>query len=80
MNNQKRWEVLSEKPAKNQKQIIELLLKNRGIKTEKEKKEFFKPMDPVKISIKSLGIKDGEVKKAIFRIKKAVKTQEKVIV
>ena len=61
-------------------EIIGILLKNRGIKTEKNKKEFFSPTDPMKISLKSLGIKETEVKKAMERIKKAKKTGEHVIV
>lgn len=60
--------------------IVDILLKNRGIKTEKEKKEFFEPVDPMKISLKSLGIKETEVEKAIERIKLAKKKGEHVIV
>jgi single-stranded-DNA-specific exonuclease len=81
MTNQgKRWEVLSGLKTKNKKEIIEALLKNRGIKGVKDKKEFFHPTDPMKISLKSLGIKESEVKKAAGRIKKAKKNKEKVII
>lgn len=76
-NQEKRWELLSKEKVKTEKEIIQALLKNRGIR---EKEEFFNPVDPVKISLKSLGIKQLEVKKAIARIKKAKKTGEKVIV
>lgn len=62
------------------KEIASLLLKNRGIKTQKEEKEFFNPVDPLKLSLRELEIKEAEVKKAIQRIKKAVKSKEKVIV
>lgn len=72
-----RWEVLAKLPNKN---IINTLLKNRGIKTLKEKKEFFDPTRPEKLSLKSLGISQTEIKKAIKRIKLAKKTKEKVIV
>jgi single-stranded-DNA-specific exonuclease len=68
-----KWEILS----KENKNIIGTLLKNRGIKN---KKEFFNPTDPAKISIKSLGVKESENKKAIERIKKAKKNKEFVIV
>ena len=80
LNQIKRWEIISKIKAKSEKEIIETLLKNRGLKTEKEKQEFFDPISPLKITLKSLGIKETEVKKAIDRIKKAKKTQERVFV
>ncbi len=83
MNNKvKRWEILAKLKKKEPKikDIASLLLKNRGIRTQKEEKEFFNPQNPLKLSLKELGIKEREVKKAIERIKKALKTKEKVIV
>lgn len=80
LNQIRRWEIISKIKAKSEKEIIETLLKNRGLKTEKEKQEFFDPISPLKITLKSLGIKETEVKKAIDRIKKAKKTQERVFV
>ena len=79
-NQEKQWEILHKLPVNNSGVIIKVLLKNRGIKTEKQKKEFFNPIDPMKISLKSLGIKESEVKKAVERIKKAKKSGEHVIV
>jgi single-stranded-DNA-specific exonuclease len=79
-NQAKRWEVLEKHRAKNEKEIIEALLKNRGIKTEKDKKEFFSPTHPSKISLKSLGVSESEAKKAVERIKKAKTNKESVIV
>ncbi len=78
----KKWEVLSNgvKAHKNTKDIVDILLENRGIKTSKEKKEFFNPILPEKITVKSLGLNSKEIDKAIARIKKAIKTKEKVIV
>lgn len=81
MTNQgKRWEILNKTPMKNIDSIISALLKNRGIKTERDKKEFFNPVSPMKISLKSIGIKESEVKKAVNRIKKAKKDGESVII
>lgn len=60
--------------------IIATLLKNRGIKTAKQKKEFFNPPRPEKVSARSLGINDSQLKKAVKRIKEAIKKKEKVIV
>src|SRR3990167_10939149 len=76
----KRWKILNKKKISTEKEIIEALLKNRGIKTSKETREFFDPINPAKISLKSLGIKESEVKRAIDRIQKARKNKEKVIV
>ncbi len=78
MNNQKiRWEIAKKGKAKD---IVTILLKNRGIKTPKDKKEFFNPTRPEKISVKSLGISQKEINKAIKRIKIAKNKKEKVIV
>ena len=72
-----KWEVLAKLQSKN---IIDTLLENRGIKTAKEKREFFNPTKPEKLSLKALGISKLEISKAIKRIKRAKKTKEKVIV
>lgn len=71
-----KWEIL----GKSEKDITSVLLKNRGIKTEKEKKEFFEPINPINIPISYLNVKNSEIKKAIERIKKAKKNEESVIV
>lgn len=78
-NQAKRWEILNKDGIKDRK-IVDILLENRGIKTEKERKEFFEPQDPMKISLKSLGINESQVEKALERIKKAKKDGEHVIV
>jgi len=62
-----KWEILKKEKAENSRQIIKTLLKNRGIKTEREEKEFFHPTDPGKIKLKELEISDESVKKAITR-------------
>ena len=84
MNNKsKRWEIVSEVKTKGKlgiKKIERVLLTNRGIKSDKERKEFFIPTDPLKLSLKSLGIKVDQVVKAKTRILKARKTKELVIV
>lgn len=62
------------------KDIVSTLLKNRGVNSEKEKKEFLNPTRPEEFSLKQLGIDKSEVDKAVRRIKKALKSKEKVIV
>ena len=68
-----RWQILSEKKGN----IINILLKNRGIK---DKKEFFDPKDPHKIELRGLGISKLAISKAIKRIKEAKKKDEHVVV
>jgi len=80
----KKWDILYKSKVKGQRskvdEVIDILLKNRGIKTEKAKKEFFNPTPPDKISLKSLKISEASVRKAIARIKKAIKDREQIIV
>ncbi|MFI5241028.1 MAG: DHH family phosphoesterase, partial [Microgenomates group bacterium] len=75
-----KWEVISKNRVKSQKELIDILLKNRGIVNKKDRESFFEPKIPEKLTLKELGISESEVKKAIVRIKKAIKTQEKVFV
>lgn len=71
------WRVLNKKKSKN---LIEVLLKNRGLKTKKQQQEFLTPPNPYTLTPKSLGINPKEITKAIRRIKKAIKNKEKVII
>jgi len=66
--------------AKDQKQIIKILLKNRGITTKREEEEFFNPQNPDKLTQKDVGIDALQLNKAIKRIKKAIEKKEKIIV
>jgi len=59
---------------------VKILLKNRGLKTEKEVSEFLNPKNPADFTAKDLGIDEKEVKKAVGRIKKAIKNNEGIIV
>ncbi|MBI3443426.1 single-stranded-DNA-specific exonuclease RecJ [Candidatus Woesebacteria bacterium] len=78
------WRILSKIKDQRSKikvnDVVGLLLENRGVKTEKEKEEFFEPIHPKDLSLKELGISEKENKKAIERIKKAINTDEKIIV
>lgn len=75
-----KWEVYGKRIGNSVQGIVKALLENRGIKTLKEKKEFFNPTKAEKLSLKSLEISEIEVRKAIKRIKIAKKKKEKVIV
>ena len=75
-----KWEVLEKRIGNSVQEIVNTLLENRGIKTAKEKEEFFKPTRPEKFSLKKLRINQTEIRKAIKRIKEAKRKNEKVIV
>lgn len=66
--------------TKSIEEIVNTLLKNRGIITGEQREEFFAPTHPGKISAKKVGISTSQLKKAVARIKKAIKTGEKVII
>ncbi len=80
----KRWEVLYKPKTQNSKfnseEIVNILLTNRGVKTEKQKIEFFNPKDPLEISLKELGIDGKAVGLAINRIRQAREKEENVLV
>ena len=72
-----KWKILNKVKNKN---VIKILLANRGLKTEKEINEFLNPKKPEEITLKEVGIDSSQVAKAITRIKKAIKNKEKIIV
>ena len=85
MNTQtKKWEILNKLPKSKKKitseDIVNILLKSRGITTPEKRKEFFNPTLPEKITLRSLKISKPTVEKGIERIKKAKKNKEKIIV
>ncbi len=81
MIQEKKWEILNSiKNGKDINEVIDILLENRGIKTEKEVKEFLNPTSPEDIQLNNLAIDDKSVNKAIKRIEDAIKSQEKIII
>lgn len=80
----KNWQVQTKLKTKNLKlktdEIIEILLNNRGLKTDKERKEFLNPENPQTITAKELDIPQKEIDKAVLRIKEAIKKKEKIII
>lgn len=80
----KKWEIIGKSKIKSQKSkisdIIDILLRNRGLITKRQSEEFFNPTPPDKITVKSLSLSKKEIEKAILRIKKARDKNEKVIV
>ena len=78
----KKWIYLS-KSKKSQltdEEIIQVLLKNRGIASKKEIEQFLKPADPYTLTAKDVGISTTELNKALVRIKQAIIGKETVVV
>ncbi|MBI3289879.1 single-stranded-DNA-specific exonuclease RecJ [Candidatus Microgenomates bacterium] len=80
----KKWEILSkgtrDRVQGTVEEIKKILLRNRGIKTKLQEKEFFNPTHPDKLKALNFGIDPKELKKSVVRIKKAKESGEKVIV
>lgn len=60
--------------------IIETILRNRGLKTQKDIKEFQNPTDPLRIKLAKVGLNTTQVEKSIKRIKKAIKDQQSIFI
>ncbi len=78
-----KWKILDESRGKSniskEDEIISIILKNRGIKTKKQIKEFLHP-DLSQINRKILGIKTTGLLKALKRIDSALKNSESIVV
>jgi len=61
------------------KDVIDILLENRGINSKKEKEEFFNPQLS-EVTTSSVGISAEDLKKAVVRIKKAIENNEQIVV
>lgn len=78
MNNRNYKWILPE--IKTNKNVIESLLEIRGIKSEKDKKEFLDPTHPENITLEEFGLENNNVDMAIERLKKAKDISEEVVV
>jgi single-stranded-DNA-specific exonuclease len=72
----KKWQVENTSKAKD---LVSILLENRGIKTKKAKESFLRP-NLAQVSTQAVKINNLQLKKALVRIKKAIKNKEKIIV
>lgn len=80
-----RWRVLaklnsSSARSDNYQRIIEILLKNRGLKTKRQQEEFLNPPSLKSLTFKDLGISSIEVEKFLKRVKEAIRKKEKVVI
>lgn len=71
----KKWHILGKG-----KNIFDILLANRGLKTNKDIEFFLHPPHPDTLTPKDVGIDASALKKAITRIQKAIKDHESVVV
>lgn len=79
----KHWKILNKVEHKNitdiNKNIIKILLKNRGLTDKKAIQEFLNPKLE-QVTIDSVGIDKKQLQKAIDRIVRAIKNQEQIII
>lgn len=75
----KKWEILNDKAVKTNEEIVDILLKNRGLKNKKEIENFLSA-DISKVIPDNLGIEKTEINKSIKRIKNAIIQKEQMIV
>lgn len=77
----KNWKILDKNSCRGKKaeEIVEILFKNRGLKTKKEIEEFLNPKLE-SVTPKNVGINLKHLNKALSRIKKAIKNNEQIVV
>lgn len=61
-------------------ELIEILIKNRGVAGKKDKEEFVKPTFPLTFTAKDVGIDEKQMRRAVKMIKEAKKKQSRVLV
>lgn len=79
---ERRWEVQTkvEEGTLKKREIIKLLLRNRGQKSEADTREFLNPKDPRKLGVAELGIREQDLQEGVERILKAIRNKEKIVV
>lgn len=76
-----KWNLISKnKQAKNEEEIIKIVLSNRGHSTISEVSEFLHPKNPQEFLPKEIGVSPVSLKKALKRIREAVKENESIVV
>lgn len=75
----KKWNVLHTESYKTLDDIFAVLLANRGLSSKREIENFLFP-ELSKITFKSVGLDEEQIAKAIKRIQKAIKLEQKIIV
>ncbi len=80
----RKWKILNKFAVRSSKfevgKLINVLLKNRGITTKKDREKFINPPDPYTLTVKDVGIDGGLLVKAFARIRKAIEKKESIVV
>lgn len=74
------WKILNQIENFEKENIVRAILENRGLKSEKEIKEFLNPPCPDEFKAKDLGIDPKQVTKALTRINQAIAKKESIVV
>lgn len=74
------YKVKSEKSKVKIEDLLDILLENRGIKTERDKEWFLNPTHPTGFSLQDVGLSRKAVQKAVHRIENAIRAKEKIVV
>lgn len=75
----KKWQIENNQEIKESKDLIDVLLKNRGITKEEDREKFLNP-NLLDITLKSVSLDEKQIKKAVLRIEKAISLKEKIII
>jgi single-stranded-DNA-specific exonuclease len=76
----KKWVIQGNLKSPQIDDIVEVLLKNRGLTNKKEIQQFLDPPKPSELTAKDVGIEEKSLAKAIARIGKAIEDKESVVV
>ncbi|HKY73708.1 MAG TPA: single-stranded-DNA-specific exonuclease RecJ [Patescibacteria group bacterium] len=74
------WKIIHSQVPKTEKELLEVLLENRGVKTIQEREEFLHPVHPEKRTLKDVGISTIQMKKALELLKKAKEEKWNILV
>lgn len=74
------WKFLYQKYPKNNKDLLNILLNNRGLSFKKETDRFLNPPKPSELNLDDFGVDTIKLDKAVKRINQAKKGHEKVVV
>jgi len=80
MKLQIKHKLTKKSPKDRQEEIINLLLKDRGLNTPQQQETFFYPLHPKNITLKDLGIKSIQINKALALIKETIKKKRPIVI
>lgn len=75
-----KWNILNSSQPATINDVVNVLLENRGITNETDKKVFFNPKQPDKFSLEELEIDGKQISKSIKRLEAAKKSKESILI